>query len=470
MLLWGSIFVLHLVWALSMPLFSGPDEPANFIKAAAVARGELIGENYPANLQVSYWMTVVDIDPRFANAHSVPTCFAFKSDQPACSAPLEEFGPAEGRPATNVGRYPPLAPAIAGVGTVFGVSDWSVIGARLVLAATCSFLIMLGILAFRRRGVSGAAVLFAFFPGTVFFASTMGPSGLEIAGAIALWCGLLSVDDATSSRVVSWAVLFGGIAVIGARPIGFVVYGIIVAIAALAIAGPSAMCRRFRGAFMTHAVAIFSMVLWYFVVYDAQSSSSLVEGTEGMALTRQITHGIESIPRMIDESFGNFGWLDTPMPRLALYLLIGLIASGMSVGLRRANSRTLGAIALAVVAVGSMVVVIDVNYYGLFRLFGVQGRHVAPIMVGAILIATSRLTCQVVRDRVFAVSWALLLGWSAWAALRRYTVGIRPDNVFDMFSTPQWTPTLGLWPSLTLLMLAPLLVAFVATMKPGGTS
>lgn len=469
-LLWASIFFLHLVWALSMPLFSSPDEPANFIKASAVVRGELVGENFPANLQVSYWMTVVDIDPRFANAHSVPTCFAFKSDQPACSSPLEEFGPAEGKPATNVGRYPPLAPAIAGVGTVFGVRDASVIGARVVLGATCSSLITLGIVALRRRAVSGSAVLFALFPGTIFFGSTMSPSGLEIAGAIALWCGLLCQGVGTKDRVVSWAVLFGGIAVIGSRPIGFVVYGIIVVIAALANGRPWAILKNHHRSFAAHTVAIFAMIVWYFVVYDAQSSSSLVAGTDGMSLSRQITHGIESIPRMIDESFGNFGWLDTPMPRLALYLLVGLVAAGMSMGLRGANSRTLGAIALALVTVGAMVVVIDVNYYGLFRVFGVQGRHVAPIMVGAILIATSRLSSHTPRDRVFAVSWALLVGWSSWGALRRYTVGIRPDNVFDMFSIPQWTPMLGLWPSLVLLMTAPLVVAFVVTMKRGGVS
>jgi lipoprotein signal peptidase len=264
--------------------------------------------------------------------------------------------------------------------------------------------------------------------------------------------------------------LFGGIAVIGSRPIGFVVYGIIVVIAALANGRPWAMLKNHHRSFAAHTVAIFAMIVWYFVVYDAQSSSSLVAGTDGMSLSRQITHGIESIPRMIDESFGNFGWLDTPMPRLALYLLVGLVAAGMSMGLRGANSRTLGAIALALVTVGAMVVVIDVNYYGLFRVFGVQGRHVAPIMVGAILIATSRLSSHTPRDRVFAVSWALLVGWSSWGALRRYTVGIRPDNVFDMFSTPQWTPMLGLWPSLVLLMTAPLVVAFVVTMKRGGVS
>lgn len=450
-----------------MPLFSSPDEPANFIKASAVVRGEWVGENVPADLQISYWMTRVDIDPRFAHAHSVPTCFAFKSDTPACNAPLADFGPAEGKPATNVGRYPPLAPAIAGLGTFFGVDDRSVYGARIALAAVCSLLIALGIAVLRRRGTSGTAVLLALFPGTVFFASTMSPSGLEIAASIALWCGLLSVDEPSSNRLERWAILLGGLAVIGTRPIGFVVYTTIVVIAALAAKEPRRLWRRHGRLVGIHVFAILAMMIWYVVVYDAQSTNSLVEGTAGMPLSRQITHGLESIPRMIDESFGNFGWLDTPMPRLALYLLVGLIAAGMALGSRGARPRALMAMLLALTSAAVMVVVIDVNYYGLFRLFGVQGRHVAPLMVGAILIAASRLDRQGTRDRVLALGWAVIMGWSAWGALRRYSVGIRSDNVIDMFGNPTWTPLLGLWPTLILVMVAPFCVAMVVTWEWG---
>ena len=457
------MFLLHVVWSLSMPLFASPDEPANFIKSAAVVRGEWVGENYPANLQVSYWMTLVDIDPRFANAHQVPTCFAFKSDQPACDVPLQSFGPAEGMPATNVGRYPPLAPTIAGLGTIFGVDDRSVFGARIVLAGVCSLLITLGMLVSRRRGVSGVAVLLALFPGTIFFASTMSPSGLEIAGAIALWCGLLRAVESNPDLVAAWAVLLGGLAVIGARPIGFFVYAIILVVSTIFVGNPVSLWRHYRQAVFIHGPAVLGMVVWYFTVYDEQSTESLVAGEKAMAFTRQVTHALESVPRMIDESFGNFGWLDTPMPRLALYLLVGLIATGMSFGLRGAGTRTFVALAVGVAAIVGMVVVIDVNYYSLFRLFGVQGRHVAPIMVGIVLIATTRLGKERVRDRVLACGWAALVGWSAWGALRRYTVGIRPDNAFEMFSRAQWSPAIGLWPALILLVAAPFFIAYVVT-------
>lgn len=430
-------------------------------------RGEIIGRSYPADLQVSYWMTTVDIDPRFAHAHSVPTCFAFKSETPACDKPLERFGSAEGMPATNVGRYPPLAPLISGLGTVFGVDDKSVVGARLTLAVACSLLITLGVLEIRRRRASGVAVLLALFPGTVFLASTMSPSGLEIAGAIALWCGILGVGRPGHARHFSWAVLLGGLAVIGARPIGFVVYLVILAIAAIAGNNPTSLWRRHSRSLAIHSAAVAGMIFWYLVVYDAQSSRSLVAGFDAMTRLQRITHSLESVPRMIDEAFGNFGWLDTPMPRLALYLLVGLIAIGMSLGLHQADNRTISAVAVGLIVMSGLVVAIELNYYSLFRLFGVQGRHVAPIMVGVILIATSRLGHSVARDRVLGFGWATIMGWSAWGAIRRYSVGIKPDNAFDMFTESRWSPMIGLRPSLLLLLVVPFAVVFVVQSEQG---
>ena len=255
---------------------------------------------------------------------------------------------------------------------------------------------------------------------------------------------------------------------IGSRPIGFFVYLIIMGIAMILALRPFELWRMHLRTFILHGIAIAGMVVWYLIVYDAQSSSSLVAGEKAMAFTRQVTHGLESVPRMIDESFGNFGWLDTPMPRLTLYLLVGLIAAGMSFGLRGAGWRTISAIGAGMGVIAAMVVVIDVNYYALFRLFGVQGRHVAPIMVGVILIATTRLGRDVARDRLLALGWATLVGWSAWGALRRYSVGIKPDNAFEMFMNAQWSPVIGLWPAVVLLMVAPVLVALVVSSERVG--
>ncbi|MGA0186323.1 MAG: hypothetical protein ACO3LA_07435, partial [Ilumatobacteraceae bacterium] len=56
-----------LLWSLSVPLFASPDEPANFVKSAAVIRGELLGDSVAPETLKSYWTTVVDIDPQFGS-------------------------------------------------------------------------------------------------------------------------------------------------------------------------------------------------------------------------------------------------------------------------------------------------------------------------------------------------------------------------------------------------------------------
>ncbi|NCX17669.1 MAG: hypothetical protein EBX15_02795, partial [Acidimicrobiia bacterium] len=47
---WAGFFALLTAWMLVLPLFAGPDEPANFIKSAAVVRGEFVGEPIAASV------------------------------------------------------------------------------------------------------------------------------------------------------------------------------------------------------------------------------------------------------------------------------------------------------------------------------------------------------------------------------------------------------------------------------------
>ena len=67
-----AILVLTMVWSTMLPLFAGPDEHSNFIKSAAVIRGEIVGINIPASPEMFYWTTSVDIDPRFSTAQHLP--------------------------------------------------------------------------------------------------------------------------------------------------------------------------------------------------------------------------------------------------------------------------------------------------------------------------------------------------------------------------------------------------------------
>ena len=131
----ASLFVLVVSWSLSLPLFSGPDEPANFVRSAAVVRGEFVGADAGVSLEKSYWTTTVNIDPQFGVANLVPWCFAPFSEKPACKLAIEDAAFVDNPPYTNMGRYPIFPFLISGVGTVIGANDVSVLASRLTLGA-----------------------------------------------------------------------------------------------------------------------------------------------------------------------------------------------------------------------------------------------------------------------------------------------------------------------------------------------
>ena len=136
-----AVFALTVVWSLMTPLFSGPDEPSNFVRSAAVVRGEWVGDNVLPSQLKSYWTTTVNVDPRFGAANNIPWCFAPFSDRPGCGSRLEETQVTDDPAWTNMGRYPIAPFFVSGVGTVFGATDLSVRMARLMTSLLCAVLI-----------------------------------------------------------------------------------------------------------------------------------------------------------------------------------------------------------------------------------------------------------------------------------------------------------------------------------------
>jgi len=452
-----SMFLVMLTWSLAMPLFAGPDEPANFVKSAAVVRGEWVGGNFPATLQASYWTTYVDIDPKFGSANGIPWCFAPMREKSACNLAVEDAPVVDVPPFTNMGRYPPLSFLIAGVGTVFGPTDLSVRASRAILAVFCACLVAMAVALIRRRGVSMAPLMMALAPATVFLSSTMSPSGLEAAAALLLWTSSLAAFEESGDRFARWSMALSGLAVIGARPIGAAMYAVIVMLTLVASGATSSLVKQLRTflpMFGVHLLGIVAMGFWYVVVYDAQSSISLVADQPRANLLDRVAHGLASIPRMFDEGFGDFGWLDTPMPRMPFYLLLAFFFAVVAQGLASSHKRAVGAVVGIAGVVAVMVVVIDLNYYELFRLYGVQGRHVMPVLVGLPIVAGWNLARSRRRDLVVASGWAVVMVWAFSGALRRYTVGIEPDNALDIFSSPEWTPLIGVIPSLASIVVA----------------
>ena len=132
---WTRVIPVGLVvglWSISVPLFASPDEPANFVKGAALVRGEVVGSAVAPELLKSYWTTVVDIDPQFGSVNGLPWCFAPYPDKPACTYDVATAPQVDGVAWTNMGKYPPLGFLLTGLGTVFGPTNLSVYASRFI--------------------------------------------------------------------------------------------------------------------------------------------------------------------------------------------------------------------------------------------------------------------------------------------------------------------------------------------------
>ena len=456
-----AVFALMAVWSLMTPLFSGPDEPSNFVRSAAVVRGEWVGDNVlPAPLK-SYWTTTVNVDPQFGAANNIPWCFAPFPDRPGCGSRLEETQIVDIPAWTNMGRYPIASFFISGIGTVFGAQDLSVRAARLMVSLACALLIALSVAAMKRRAASSSGVLLAMLPGTVFMASTMNPSALEICAAIALWTIMPSVVAHDRTRFDLLAFCVAGALLILTRAIGPVLYALVIALSYVATKQRRPLvviAQQVRNALAIHGVAVLFAGWWYLKIYSFQTNNVLSEGIPSISLRSQIDEAVRHIPMLLDQAVGNFGWLDAPMPRVALYIIVALYCVVLARGIVVGPVGTRIAMIALCLATTVVVIVLDVNYYSMLRSFGAQGRHIVPLLVGLPIIAAGSFAWKRNWEVAAVGIWGLVMVWSGLGALRRYTVGINGDNAMDMFTDRAWNPVLGFWPTVMMLILSTLAV------------
>ena len=450
------------VWSFLTPLFSGPDEPSNFIRSAAVVRGEWIGENYLASIEKSYWSTYVHIDPQFGTANAIPWCFAPFPEKPGCGIAVEDAPVVDIPTWTNMGRYPPLPFVISGIGTVFGATDLSVLMARLMTSLVSAVLIACSAYTILRRQQSLLGLLLALTPGTIFLASAMNPSAIEICSAIAVWSILPSViQDKAPDRTTQTSFLAAGVLLIATRPIGIAVYITAVLISWIAYGNTTLVqvIKTNKTALSVHGLSAALMAWWYVAVYSFQTSPSLTAGTQKVSLSTQLTRSLQHIPELLDQHVGNFGWLDTPIPRGALWLYALLAAVAISTSLQRLGKRKTLALTLLSCAVVGISSAVDMNFYAMFGWFGAQGRHITPILVGVPLIVVAQSSFGTRFHIAVVAGWSVVMAWAGLGALRRYTVGINGNNEFSMFTERTWNPSIGFWVSIILLVATSALVA-----------
>lgn len=467
---------LSAAWIIGNPPFAAPDEPAHFVRAAALAHGEgLAGSDpaYPDRPGPKAGQELVPPIMRFGSPQRawsraitrsvhlprrlVPglvACNTFFTFLPAggCKNPPLKDGSRTVAVRTYAGTFPPLPHLIAAGGIAFGAAsaDSGVRAGRAALALACLLLLAVGFLASASRaaGLSSiVGIVLAMTPMAVFLSASVGSSGLTAAASIAFLACLFRTTRA--GAVPGWipvAAAAAGAVLAVSRSEGPAWLALdLMAVAALG--SPQSLRVTFRSrAWIAVGLALLSAVVVNRVwdsIYAPNVDFSLDVARQ--ALRRESATLLFGV---MHQAVGSFNWLETPVPTLlavAWWLLVAL-AFGIAVT-RMASSRRAPVLAflVLVIAVPHLFAIV---LYEIGR-WDIDGRYVLPAVVALAVLsgeafARTEDLGRRLRDllpRLVLALVALMQLWAWWWNARRQATG---DHASLWFLTnPVWSPPTG---------------------------
>ncbi|MCY7364382.1 MAG: DUF2142 domain-containing protein [Frankiaceae bacterium] len=423
---WVSLVLLSTLlalWGLATPRFAVPDEPAHFLKAAGVARGQLVG---PADRP-----TVVEVPPALESTRQQTGCFAF---QPAVSADCAPGYTGDDGPDlvayTQAGRYPPGYYALVGLPTLVWTDLDVLYAVRGLSAALCAALLAAALTAAAATGrrLLTTSVGVSVTPMALFLCSGVNPSGPEIAAALALWTAgvALVLDGGPPPRPLLATAGVAGVVLALSRPIS-PFWLALIGLTLLVLAGRRRIVELVRrrgvqvwlGALVLAAAAQSAWVL-------GVGSLELYGGTQELSLAQRLEGSVDRTDERLHQVVGWFGWLDTPAPTGVVLAWATALAVVVCLGLRR--PAPLRVVLVVLLAVGCVLVPValevpSVNQVGFYW----QGRYTLPLAVGLPVLAAvaSRRPVAVPRSVLAVVLGAVGVAQVVCfvVVLGRYTVG-----------------------------------------------
>ncbi len=315
--------------------------------------------------------------------------------------------------------------------------------------------------------VSLLGPLLAVTPMTLFCGASLGGSALEIAGAIAFLACLLRLCRPGEPRARWWAyaTLSGAVLVLSraASP----VWMALTLLLAFAWCGRRTLALRWAGRRAARlgagvlVLAVATNRAWE-AIYGSRVS------LDTTALHAGLSAGLREWWRALPELVGKFGYLDIKLPLIVpltwLALVLMLVAGAFTVSAGRDR------VLLFLVLAGGLLA--PVVFYALLIRptgFGLQGRHVLPMLVAIPILAGEALNRG--RDRLDARLMRFLPGipvavaamqTTAWYVnARSYAVGAGGPAWF-LGHTTRWAPPLGWWPWLGVTLLGGICLGSVA--------
>ena len=366
---------------------------------------------------------------------------------PICQQP---FAQTAVRP-SNTGTYQPFLYVLPGAFMRLADSPSAALRVGRVVSALLAGLLLCAAIAMAWSREVGPAsllgVLTATTPMVIFVASSLSASGPEVIAAIAFAAAALRVArDAERTSVGVWYVLgvSGSVLALG-RALGplFVVV-ILLTVAAFSPATVRRAVQKSRTRVLATAGVLATATaagLGWELSQQPHATSTF------SSLWAAVRPAIDDLPSVLRQSIGNFGALDTPLPGFAWQLWLVAFAALVTAALAMANRRQ----RIVLVAVVAMILIVSIAATVQQRQtgFGLQGRHVLPLLIllpllaSEILVRARPLPRHVVRALAIGlpviVAVVQAVGWYTNA---RY-VALGADPGWTISGNARWAPPLG---------------------------
>jgi hypothetical protein len=456
-----AMLVVVVTWAVGIPRYASPDEPAHVFKAYATAHGELLGvpaPGFPDNLR--------EFDG--PDSLGAPNLQCYNGQPNVTAACATEVSP---RLISSASRYPPWYYGMVGLPVAASGESTSVFTYRLVSAIVCVAALTLAMLLAKRslRPDVAGLQLAALTPMAVFLMASVNPNAAEIAGFVAIWACMTRVatDAELPMRLLMLASFLSAVVVL-MRPISIVwMAGLVVVV----LIGASRQRRRDLFAWRPLAwavgpTAVALVVSWVWAVY---SSFEVKDDrlTNSLSLSAALHLSVDNWGRYFRQTIGVLGWLDTTLPFFVYVAWIVALVVVVIIHLRGANSR--GIVALVALVAAWLALPLIINGFTNSRAgLTYQGRYSLPIFVGLVFLPmwSDRPTLRLPRlsqrwlvDIVLALVVVAEVG-AFWQMLRRFSVGA--DGKIILTGRLPWQPSVDPMVLIAINAIAMLAVSWLA--------
>ncbi len=451
------VFALTTLWSLATPLFGGPDEPVQVIKAVAVTRGELVGK-LVGNSHSSFGK--VSVPEYYAKTRNIPTCFHRNPKQPASCAPTPSGSSAPTTAFTYVDRYPPLYYLFVGLPSLLGDHRLEIYLMRVVSAALSSLFVAAAVavsICYAKSPLILLGVAIGSTPLLMFLAGVVNPAGLEAAAAVATWTsGVVMLRQYRGRPPKELVTIFILSAVIfelirGLSPFWLFLTAVVLTISV----SPTTLANLLRYRYAKRGAAIILLfggcaVAWIFS-FNTLNLYSRTKVSYSMGEMKILEIALGRSMQFIHQIIGVFGWNDTSSPFGSYLIYICIVATLILLALLLGERHDVYALASLIAMVILMPILISSSQVHTIG-FSWSGRDSLPIAVGIPILSAETIsrnyqkifTAKQTEKFAFFMLFcaAIARGFSYMESLRRNAVGTLGADFSFLFNAP-FNPTIG---------------------------